>query len=193
MNRRVQTISMLAVVGSFTWALGVAWLAAGHDATPYGTTDSAGNPFGFNDPLTPELAVTLLTNATVEGFLAVSDPYYLLCLAMHLVGLGVLAWRQSSNWVVTPFFALQMILFPLGWLAQVYGAFMILGGERLDGEAFQDLPFVNIFAASAWVPLSFLIVLYRVSQSTRTPRRAPRLAVYERPSIQQSLNEPSST
>lgn len=183
---------MIAILGSLLWALGVACLAAGHDATPYGTTDSAGNPFGFNDPLTPELAVILLKNATLQGFLAVIGPYYLLCLVMHLVGLGILAWRRCASWFGTAFFALQMVIFPLGWLAQVYGAFMLLGGERLDGEAFQDLPFTNIFAASAWVPLSFFIVMHGILQTMRT-RESPVFTVSGHPSIQQTFIEPSST
>lgn len=140
--------------------------------TPYETTHSAGRRMGFNDPLSAEHWGTIFSNFRIQKLLIPAYAYSWLLLAMH----GLAAWmllrvdslgRPLLRW----FFALQGLLFPVGWLGFLALPLMIewvLNGT-FDREAIIDAPFVVLTAQPIWIATAMTIFALSWRASRRTP------------------------
>ena len=159
-NRR---LSLLIVASFFMFVLGFV-LRVGIGATPYDTTDSAGRPMGFNDPLNSEHYLIILQHFRPVELLKAEHAYEWLLLGMQAVGAWLLlASPRFSVRATRWFFAVQPVIFPLGLLL-CYAPPCFLLGLLIDGfdrEGLTDYPFVfsmGALAHSTWVVSSLIIV-----------------------------------
>jgi len=155
-NRRLAVM----VLGSFVFCLLMVILKAGLDATPYHSTDRAGHPMGFNDPLTAEHYLIMIGNFHITDLLGGKYAYEWLLAAAHLAGAFLLLSARFSTRVTRWFFAAQTVLFPFGLLAIPIFVMMLFGyftGGRSDREGFVDVPFLMITAQPVWVMTSIYL------------------------------------
>jgi len=148
------------VLGSFVFCLLMVILKAGLDATPYESTDRAGHPMGFNDPLTAEHYLIMISNFHVTDLLGGKSAYEWLLAAAHLAGAFLLLSARFSTRVIRWFFAVQAVLFPIGFLAIPIFVMMLFGfftGARSDREGFVDVPFLMITAHPVWIMTSIYL------------------------------------
>lgn len=142
MNRRSQVIWTLVILTSLAFQWLAAVLGAGYH-TLAGATDSAGNPIGFNDPITNEHIRMMFAQTPISAVFAEAGWYFSLCMLAHLGGLAMI-WlaNHRPNWLVA-YSGFQTILFPLGWIPlfwflpvlALYGFF-----TGFDGEFLTDVP-----------------------------------------------------
>lgn len=161
MNAKLKTISFALVVLSFAvCSFGIVALA-GICNTPYSTTDSAGRAMGFNDRLSPEHYWIMFSNFRIQTLFDSDYFYGWFLLAMHGCGAWLIVRQGDLNPRRTRrFFALQGLLFPLGWI----GFLMLPTTIRsiyygtLDREGIIDVPFIPLTAAPIWIATSMTIV-----------------------------------
>jgi hypothetical protein len=161
---RNRWLALFIVASFFMFILGFV-LRVGIGATPYDTTDSAGHPMGFNDPLSAEHYLLILQHFRPVELLKAEHAYEWLLLSMQAVGAWLLlASPRFSVRVTRWFFAAQLVIFPLGLLL-CYAPPCFLLGLVIDGfdrEGLTDYPFVfsmGAFAHSTWVISSLIIVV----------------------------------
>jgi hypothetical protein len=155
-NRRL----VLLVLASFTVFVSAVVLCVGIDATPYNTTDSAGRPMGFNDPLGAEHYLIMLRNFSPTNFRKPEYIYEWVLLAAHVVGAGLLiscgpVCRRATRF----FFAVQPILFPFAILGLLVLPSIIVSffAGRMDREGFEDIPFIIAVTHPIWVVTSIIV------------------------------------
>ncbi len=127
--------------------------------TPYETTDTAGRTMGFNDPLSMEHCRIILSNFRIRKFCELNYAYSWLLLAMHGWGAWLLLKMDLSRPLIRWFFALQGLIFPLGWLGFLAIAAMarsVLQGT-FDRESMVDLPFIALTAHPIWIMAAIAI------------------------------------
>jgi hypothetical protein len=132
-------------------------LRLGLGATPYDTTDSAGRPMGFNDPLHAEHYLIMIRHFEPADFLKAGRAYEWLLLAAHFAGAWLLVHprRISPRWVRRYFFA-QAVIFPFGILALPILPLLVAGFVTgMDREGFIDIPFIVIATHPVWVVASW--------------------------------------
>lgn len=142
MSRKSQIIWTLVILASLAFQWLVAVLAAGYD-TLAGTADSAGNPIGFNDPITNEHIGMMFAQTPISAVFAGAGWYFSLCMLAQLGGLAMIWLAHHRPYWLTAYFGFQTILFPLGWIPlfwfvpvlAVYGFF-----TGFDGEFLTDVP-----------------------------------------------------
>ena len=159
-NRR---LVLLVLVSLLMFAVAFV-LRVGIEATPYDTTDSAGRPMGFNDPLSARHYLIILQHFRPAELLKPQHAYEWLLLAVQATGAWLLLSGarfpvRLTRW----FFAVQPILFPLGvllcWMPPLI--LVSLFTSPTDREGFTDYPFVfgmGMLAHSAWVVSSVIIL-----------------------------------
>src|SRR4051812_30184574 len=155
-NRRLA----LLVLSSFTvFGLAVV-LRLGIGATSYETTDSAGRPMGFNDPLNAEHYLIMLRNFNPRDFLSYECGYEWVLFAAHIFGATLLLTSGAvCSRATRLFFAIQPLIFPLGILAVFFLPNLVadfLKG-RMDREGFIDIPFIWAIAHPVWILSSIVI------------------------------------
>ena len=156
----------LLVLASFLFYVAAVVIRIGIEATPYETTDSAGRPMGFNDPLSAEHYWIIVQHFRPAELLKPERAYEWLLLAMQGTGAALLLSRSGiSVRLMRWFFAAQVVIFPLGlllcWMPPIFLFFSLTSGG-LDRECYTDFPFVAsmaMIAHSTWV-LSSLIIAY---------------------------------
>ena len=137
-------------------------LRAGIEATPSNTTDSAGRPMGFNDPLSGEHYLIILRHFEPAALFKPERAYEWLLLAMQATGAWLLLRARIPTRLTRWFFAVQPVLFPLGVLMCWCPPFALVNlftGVQ-DREGFTDVPFVfsmAVLAHPTWVVCSVLI------------------------------------
>ena len=158
-NRLHRRLALLVLASFLVFGLTIV-SGVGLDATPYETTDSAGRPMGFNDPLHAEHYLIMLRNFRPTGLLKVEYAYEWILFCAHSLGAWILLSRgRVSARVRKRFFVAQVALFPLGILAlpilaHIVWAFLI---GRVDREVFVDLPFIPVVTQPVWVVTSLII------------------------------------
>jgi hypothetical protein len=170
MSAKLKTISFALVVLSFAVCSFVIVAVAGIWNTPFSTTDSAGRAIGFNDRLSPEHYGIMFSNFRIQTLFDSDYFYSWLLLAMH--GRGAWLIVRQGDWSprrIRRFFALQGLLFPLGWIG-----FLVLPSTirsifhgTLDREGIIDVPFIAITAAPIWIATAMTIVFLLRGASTR--------------------------
>ena len=152
-------LAFLVLASFFVFASAVI-LRVGIGATPYDTTDSAGRPMGFNDPLHAEHYLIMLRNFRPTELLKLEYGYEWVLFAAHVLGAGILL---SSGGEISRlrrwFFVAQAALFPLGFVALPFLPSLVFGffTGRMDREGFVDIPFVLAVAQPVWVITSLMI------------------------------------
>lgn len=161
MNAKLKTISFALVVLSFAVCSFGIVAVSGLCNTPYSTTDSAGRAMGFNDRLSQEHYWIMFSNFRIQTLFD-SDYYYgWFLLAMHGWGAWLIVRQGDLNpRRIRRFFALQGLLFPLGWIG-----FLILPSTirsicygTLDREGIIDVPFIALTAAPIWIATAMTIL-----------------------------------
>ncbi len=156
----------LLVLVSFLFFIAAFVMRIGIGATPFETTDSAGRPMGFNDPLSLEHHWIIVQHFRPSALLNPERAYEWLLLAMQAAGAWLLLSKSRVSVRLTRwFFAAQAAIFPLGlifcWAPPfVLASYFMIGSS--DRESHTDYPFVlsmAVGAHSAWV-LSSLIILF---------------------------------
>jgi hypothetical protein len=154
-------LALLIVISFLMFVFGFV-LRVGIEATSYDTTDRAGRPMGFNDPLHAEHYLIIARHFQPAELLQPRRAYEWLLLAMQAAGAWLLL-RSDRIQSIRRFFAVQPVLFPLGLLFCWVPPLLVAGllGNGLDRESFTDFPFVfamGMFAHSTWVVCSLVIV-----------------------------------
>jgi hypothetical protein len=149
---------------------------AGIRETPYETRDSLGRAMGFNDPLSLEHYAIILSNFRLTTLFTAAYAYAWVLLGMHAVGAGLLLRsRHLGKARVRWFFAVQGVVFPLGWfgfLAIPLTLGPILTGT-FDREGIIDVPFVTLTAQPVW--LLTALVIWWTCRNQATPDSIARL------------------
>jgi hypothetical protein len=152
----------ILVVGSFAVCALVVILRLGLGATPYTTVDSGGRTMGFNDPLSAEHFLIMVSNFDAADLLARKHAYEWLLVAAHVAGAGfLLMGPRISTRIVRWYFAGQTMVFPFGIPAILILPLMMFGfltGRSVDREGFVDIPFIIAAAHPVWVLTSLYIV-----------------------------------
>lgn len=178
MNRRSQVIWTLVILASLAFQWLVAVLGAGYDHLA-GATDSAGNPLGFNDPITNEHIGMMFAQTPISAVFAGAGWYFSLCLLAHLGGLAMIWLVHHRPYWLTAYFGFQTILFPLGWIPlywflpvlAVYGFF-----TGFDGESLTDAP-LNLFCTHIlWWAISLVATLQSLALADQRLKLKPKLA-----------------
>jgi len=128
--------------------------------TPYETTDSAGHRMGFNDPLSMEHFGIIFSNFRIQKFFGFAYAYSWLLLVMHALGAWLLFRVERLGWRrIRWFFALQGLLFPVGWLGFIALPLMIrwLLNGTFDREAMIDAPFIALTAQPIWIATALAV------------------------------------
>jgi hypothetical protein len=154
-------LALLVLASFFVFASAVV-LRVGIGATPYDTTDSAGRPMGFNDPLHAEHYLIMLRNFRPSELLKLEYSYAWLLFAAHILGAGILLSSSGETsrrcrW----FFVAQAALFPLGFVALPFLPSLVFGvfTGQMDREGFVDIPFILAVAQPVWVITSLMIAV----------------------------------
>jgi len=151
-THRTKTIWTGLIAVSLLYQVSIALLIAGHDATEYGTLDTQGRRFGFNDPITWGHFHIMLANVTIKRLFDTIGWYSLCGLIAHPIGIALVWVPKISHGARQLFFALQTILFPLGWLPVSWMLFASQFVGQLDGESIQDGPIsVGLSQVSWWL------------------------------------------
>lgn len=178
MNRRAQVIWTLVILASLAFQWLVAVLGAGYNALA-GATDSAGNPIGFNDPITNEHIRMMFARTPITAVFAEAGWYFSLCMVAHLGGLAMIWLSSRRPNRLAAYFGLQTILFPLGWwplfwllpYAVVQSLF-----QNFDGESIGDGPFNLVWSNVLWWAISLIITLRSLAAADRRRKLKPTLA-----------------
>jgi hypothetical protein len=115
---------------------------------------------GFNDPLSAEHYWIILSNFRFGKLLAPSYAYSGLLLIMHGLGAWLIIRVDQPGFArFRWFFALQGLLFPIGWLGllllpQTISAIL---NRTLDREGMTDIPFVAVTAHPIWIATAIII------------------------------------
>ena len=157
-NRRLAWL----VLASFIVFASAVVLRLGIGATPDDTTDSAGHPMGFNDPLYVGHYLIMLRNFHPADFLKGEYVYEGVLFTAQVVGAGILlgcgpVCSRLTRW----YFVAQAAVFPLGLLALPFLPVLaspIFTG-RMDREGFVDIPFILAVAQPVWVVTSLCIAV----------------------------------
>lgn len=157
-NRR---LAWLVLVSFIVFGSAVV-LRIGLGATPYATTDSAGQPMGFNDPLHGEHYLIMIRNFSPTDLLSPECVYEWILLAAQVAGAVILL--NCSRWGARFcfwYFAGQAAVFPLGFLALPFlpvlvGSFLT---GRMDREGFVDIPFILAITQPVWIVTSLTIAV----------------------------------
>ena len=155
-NRRL----VLLVLASFTIFAMAVVLRLGLGATPYTTTNSAGRPMGFNDHLDAEHYAIMVRNFDPTELLKLEYAYEWVLLIAHLVGAGLLlSVTRVSPRLIRWYFAVQAVLFPLGYPALLVLPSIVAGcvTGRMDREGFVDIPFIWAVSHPIWLITSLFI------------------------------------
>lgn len=169
MSRRSQVLWTLIILASLAFQWFVAVLGAGYRAL-HGVADSAGNPIGFNDPVTNEHIRMMFAQVSVGAVFAEAGWYFSLCLLAHLGGLSMiwLANRQPKR--PAAYFGFQTVLFPLGWIPIFwFTPFLALIDlfAGFDGETLTDAP-LNLFGThSLWWIISLVVAIHGLALADR--------------------------
>lgn len=150
----------LLVLASFAVFASAVVLRLGIGATPYDTTDSAGRPMGFNDPLHAEHYVAMLRHFEPAALLKLEYVYEWVLIGAHVLGAWLLlSCRPICSRFTRWFFAAQALLFPLGLPALIFLPFLINSffTGRMDREGFVDIPFILAVTHPVWVVTSIII------------------------------------
>ena len=156
-NRRLAWL----VVASFMVFVSAVILRSGLGSTPYDTTDSAGRPMGFNDPLHGEHYLIMLRNFSPTDLLSPEYVYEWILLAAQVAGAGILVncSRLGARFCLW-YFAGQAALFPLGFLALPFLPFLVGSFfTGMDREGFVDIPFILAIAQPVWIVTSLTIAV----------------------------------
>jgi hypothetical protein len=151
---------VLLLLISFTVFAAAVVLRVGIGATPYGATDHAGHPMGFNDPLRAEHYLIMLRNFSPGELLRREYLYEWVLFAAQLIGIGILLSPSRARSLLGRwFFLAQAVLFPAGLLVlpilpSLVGGFFT---GRMDREGFIDIPFIPAIAHPVWVISSLII------------------------------------
>lgn len=178
-----QKPALLMIGASFVLCSFFIIVNAGIWNTPYETTDSLGRRMGFNDPLSWEHFWIILSNFRPQVLLTPAYAYTWLLLAMHGLGAWLIARtdrlsRPRIRW----FFALQLLLFPFGWLGFIALPMMVgwLFNGTFDRETIIDVPFISITAHTVWIGTAAVLVLAswraNIRTTTSSERFEPRIA-----------------
>jgi hypothetical protein len=166
-NARFNRRLVLFILASFTIFATAVVLRLGIGATPYDTTDSAGRPMGFNDPLDAEHYAIMIRNFDPTELLKLEYAYEWVLLTAHLVGAGLLlSIERVSPRMTRWFFAVQVVLFPLAFPALLLLPFIVADCTtgRMDREGFVDIPFIWAVCHPIWVITAlFITFVYRGS------------------------------
>jgi len=161
MSSRFRNAAIALITFSFALCVLIILADVGIANTPYETTDSAGRSMGFNDPLSLEHYRILLSNFRFGTLLAPAYAYTWFLLAMHGVGVWLLFRVERVKLLrIRVFFALQGVLFPIGWLGFAALPFTIrsmLNGT-FDREGIIDIPFIAVTAHPLWIATAMAIV-----------------------------------
>lgn len=131
-------------------------LGDGGQKIPWDVPDSQGRSFSFNRPMSGEHILIAMRQVSVHGLLREAGGYGMLLVAMQLAGaVGLICAEKLTGKLVRTFFALQLVLFPFGWLAilGIPWAFF----EGIDGETLSDGPPFWWWSQGLWIPVSGII------------------------------------
>lgn len=125
-------------------------LEAGYADSMRALRDTEGHGLGHGEPLTPELARMVLSNATAGSMIDALAWYGVLFLVLHLLALAYLvgALRTSSGFAAR-FCWMQFVFFPLGWLTSLM-LFSLIVHREIVGEDLTDVSFWWTFQ-SLWL------------------------------------------
>lgn len=174
------------VFSSFIIFAAAVVLRVGIGATPYETTDGAGHPMGFNDPLHAGHYLIMVRNFNPVELLKPEYAYEWILLAAHVLGAWILlscgaVCSRGARW----FFAGQAVLFPIGLPGLIFLPVLLVPffTGSMDREGFVDLPFIMAITQPVWVFTS-LYIAFRlrgkslgVSRGSRACVRAIRAAM----------------
>jgi hypothetical protein len=176
LSAKQKTILLVLTFISLSLFLLSASLETGYEH-PIQTTDSKGNPLGFNDPITWELYGILFRSASFNGVLHHLGFYGGIYLLLHLAALAFFCTNpqiKPRRLVATVFF-LQPFIFPLGLIGILALPFLISDffTSKIDCEAIQDFPPTFIFQ-SLWLWISILagIFIWRSAKGVQTESTA---------------------
>ena len=148
---------MVLVLASFVVCSLILALEIGLSLTPYETADSRGRTMGFNDPFTLEHYWIMLKHLRPEAMFQKMLGYSWVLLAAHLAGMAILAeLRKPGRVRLRWFFAVQFLIFPLGFVGSFFFPFILWTIVRgnLDRESVVDLPLVMLIAQFIWLVMS---------------------------------------
>lgn len=163
MNRRSQVIWTLVILASLAFQWLVAVLGAGYDHLA-GATDSAGNPLGFNDPITNEHIGMMFAQTPVAKVFAEAGWHSIIFISAHLGGLAMIWLANLRPNRLATYFGLQTILFPLGWIPLFWFVPIIVVSDfftgSFDGESLTDVPLDFFCTHIIWWAISLVATLH---------------------------------
>ena len=166
--------TLWALALSFTLCALVTALEVGLVNTPYETVDRQGRSMGFNDPFSLEHYRIMLGNFGWHDLVDGEHDYSLLLLGAHLVGAVVVLLCCSRKWQWTRwYFALQGVLFPMGWIGLFflpYNLWTISSGE-VDRECTIDYPMVRMVMDPIWFVMACVVFFLIRAELIRVSRR----------------------
>lgn len=153
------------LVGSVLFCTLVFALELGLKNTPSETLDSLGRPMRFNDPFSAEHYWIMAGNIRVEGFLEGDFLFARFLIAAHLLGFVAVFLSRWKRWFWTRwYFAIQGIIFPMGWIGLFFLPFNVsaIVSSSLDREGVTDFPFTMMITHPVWfAAASFVFFLNR--------------------------------
>ncbi len=196
MNPRRKALSLALIGLSIAVCCLVIVAVAGIESTPYSTTDSAGRSMGFNDRLSPEHYWIMFSSFRVQALLDRDYLYSWFLLAMHACGAWLIV-RQGDFGPrrIRRFFALQGLLFPLGWLGLIMlpSTIRSICSGTLEREDIIDVPFIALTAGPFWIATAMAVVCWCRTASTEA---APTIAgepFVDYPSTSANRHEPAAS
>jgi len=181
MSRFTRLPLLLMIALSLGFAL-LCWaIDTGVRHVPYETQDSLGRPMGFNDRLSREHWAIVFRAVEARDFLpgasGWNSAYFWLLLVMHAIAwrvVGTASFHSPRRPLI--FFAIQLLLFPVGIPGLVgLPAYLVeFSKGRLDRESIIDIPFFWCTAHAAWLYTCNLCVITLFLEQRRRAWRALR-------------------
>ena len=178
MNRRSQVIWTLIILVSLAFQWLGAVLGAGYNRLA-GATDSAGNPIGFNDPITNEHVGMMFAQTPISAVFAEAGWYFSLSMVAHLGGLAMIWLCSRRPNQLAAYFGVQTILFPLGWLPLLWFVPLAVVYELFagfDGETLTDPPLNFLASLVLWWAISLAAAIQSLAAADRRRKLKPTLA-----------------
>lgn len=185
MSLMLQRYLAVLCLGCLAFTLFSIALSDGGQKIPWDVPDSRGQVFSFNDPMSGEHFAIGMRRVTLRGSLQEAGWYGTSLVGMQVLGLAMLSLQTSSRRkIIRAFFALQLALFPWGWVAMLGIPWVFF--EGIDAETLMDGPPFWWWSQGLWTPVSGTVVLYLKPIGEASRFKPP--AILER--IRNRLNPP---
>jgi len=159
MSLMLQRYLAVLCLGCLAFSLFSIALGDGGQKIPWDVPDSRGRVFSFNDPMSGEHFAIGMRRVTLRGSLQEAGWYGVLLVGMQLAGVaGLICAEKLAGKLVRGFFALQLVLFPFGWLAMLGIPWVFF--EGIDGETLSEGPPFWWWSQGLWIPVSGTLALW---------------------------------